>query len=87
MYLIRDSEYTPIFQVEGVVKALEKNPPTLIAWPRKWTKKPEERAVGDNLQILWQFIEANYELQIEFSKPLDYTPYSEGDIEIWRRKN
>lgn len=87
MYLIRDSEYTPIFQVEGVVKALENNPPTLIAWPRKWTKNPKERAVGDNLEILWKFISANYELQIEFSKPLDYTPYSEGDIEIWRRKN
>lgn len=87
MYLIRDSEYTPLFQVEAVVKSLQNDPPNLIAWPRKWTKPAESRVKGDNLEILWQFIATNYELQVEFAKPLDYTEYSEGDIEIWKRKN
>ncbi|MDQ3491208.1 MAG: glycosyltransferase family 39 protein [Acidobacteriota bacterium] len=87
LYVVRDSEYTPRFQVESVVKALENNPPKLIAWPRKWTKPPDSRAAGDNLEILWQFIAKNYELQLEFSKHVDYTEHSEGDIEIWRRKN
>lgn len=86
MYLIRDSEYTPRFQVESVLTGLQKNPPKLIAWPRKWKKTAESRAAGDTLEILWQYIETNYEFQVEFAKPLDYTDYSEGDIEIWKRK-
>lgn len=87
MYLVRDSAYTPRFQVESVVRALANNPPTLIAWPRKWTKPAASRAADDNLEILWQYVASNYELQLEFSRPLDYTEYSEGDIEIWKRKN
>lgn len=86
MYLIRDSDYTPTFQVEAVVKALQNNPPELIAWPRKWTKSADARDPGDHLDLLWQYVATNYELQVEFAKPLDYTENSEGDIEIWKRK-
>ncbi len=87
LYLVRDSEYTPIFQVQSVVKGLEKNPPTYIAWPRKWSKPAGERLQGDNLEPLWQYLQANYEFETEFLKLPDFAPYSEGDIEIWRRKN
>lgn len=86
MYVIRDSGYTPIFQVEAVVKALQKNPPELILWPRKWTKPLESRVAGDNLEVLWRYVAANYQFEVEFGKPLDYTEHSEGDIEIWRRR-
>lgn len=86
MYLLRDSDYSPQFQVDGVLSSLRAHPPEFIAWPRKWTKPAGERLPGDNLNELSQFIHANYEPRIVFDKPLDYTPYSEGDIEIWRRK-
>lgn len=82
MYLIRDSGYTPRFQVDAVIEALKKNPPDTIIWPKKWSKPPELRAADDNLEPLWQFVAANYELQVEFSKPLDYTDYTEGDVQI-----
>jgi hypothetical protein len=87
MYLLRDSEYSPKFQVDGVVRSLKKDPPMFIAWPRKWTKAAEDRAPGDNLEDLCQFVHANYDRYVVFDKPLDYTPNSEGDIEIWKRKD
>jgi hypothetical protein len=86
MYVIRDSGYTPLFQVEEVVRSLQSSPPDLIAWPRKWIKPAGSRSEGDNLEILWQFIASNYELQVEFAKPVDYTEHSEGDVQIWKRK-
>ena len=87
LYLVRDSEYTPAFQVQSVVKGLENNPPKYIAWPRKWSKTAEQRLPGDNLEPLWLYLQANYEFETEFLKLPDFAPYSEGDIEIWRRKN
>jgi hypothetical protein len=32
----------------------------LIIWPRTWSKPQEERAAGDNLDPLWQFISRRY---------------------------
>ncbi|MBK9152676.1 MAG: hypothetical protein IPM25_00325 [Chloracidobacterium sp.] len=86
MYLIRDNGYTPDFQVEAVVRALAENPPKLIIWPRKWSKTAESRAHDDSLEILWQFVQANYEPRLEFSRTSDYHDHSEGDLEIWALK-
>jgi hypothetical protein len=86
LYLVRDNGYTPKFQADSVLAALERNPPEYIVWPRKWEKTAEERLPDDNLDGIWRFVLANYEFQMVFEKPLEYTPNSEGDLEIWRRK-
>lgn len=87
MSLIRDSEYTPRFQVDSVVASLEREPPNLIVWDGKWTKPAESRVAGDNLEPLWQFIVNNYDLAMEYPVLGDHTLSSERDIEIWRRKS
>lgn len=87
MSLIRDSEYTPRFQVDSVVASLEREPPNLIVWDGNWSKAAELRVAGDNLEPLWQFIVTNYDLAMEYPLPGDYTLSSGRDIEIWRRKS
>lgn len=87
MVIVRDSEYTPRFQVDSVVNALAKNPPNIIVWDGKWSKAAEARAVGDNLEPLWEYIESNYELSVEYAVHGDYTVTSERQIQFWRRKN
>ncbi len=86
MYLLRNNDYTPQFQVDSVLRSLQAAPPEYIAWPKKWSKPASERSAADHLEELWQFLQANYESVFVFEKPPDYTPNSEGDIEIWRRK-
>ncbi len=86
MYVIRDNDYSPRFHVDSVLSSLERNPPKLIAWPSKWSKPEQARPPGDHLENLTRFLHANYELSVVFEGPLDYTPYSEGDVEIWRGK-
>lgn len=83
LYVVRDTNYSPDFQVNAVVRALENTPPKYIAWPRKWSKPASERLPGDNLAPLWQFVSTKYKFKLEFDKPLDYNIYGEGDIEIW----
>lgn len=85
MSIMRDSEYTPRFQVEAVVTALEKAPPNLIVWDGNWSKPAESRLEGDNLEILWKFIETNYHLEAEYPVAGDSTLNSSREIEIWRR--
>ncbi len=86
MSLIRDNDYTPKFQVDSVVRSLQSRPPQYIAWPTKWSKAAAEREPGDHLEELWVFLQRSYEPVFVFEKPPDYTPYSEGDIEIWRKR-
>lgn len=86
MYLIRDSEYSPKFQIDGVLSSLEKDPPEIIIWPTKWSKQDEQRAPGDHLGPLWEFIVTNYAPERSFSMASDDTPYTVGDVEVWRRK-
>lgn len=86
MSIMRDSEYTPRFQVEAAVAALEKDPPNLIVWDGNWSKPVESRLKGDNLEILWKFIETNYRLEAEYPVDGDYTLNSSREIEIWKRK-
>lgn len=87
MYLIRDSDYSPKFQIDSVVAALRKNPPRIIVWPKKWGKKREERLPGDHLDPLWQFLITNYQLEKEFLAPPDSYPYTVGDIGVWRHRD
>lgn len=87
MSIMRDSDYTPRFQVDATVTALEREPPNLIVWNGNWTKPAESRVAGDNLDPLWQFIKSNYDLEVEYRVMGNYTPSSSQKIEIWRRKS
>ncbi len=87
IYLVRDSEYTPAFQIESIVAALERNPPNLIIWEGTYSKNPESRKPGDNLEPLWQFISNNYTLKAEFAKDGEYNFQSTRDTEIWKRRS
>ena len=87
IYLVRDSEYTPAFQIESIVAALERNPPNLIVWEGIYSKNPESRKPGDNLEPLWQFISRNYTLKAEFAKDGEYNFQSTRDTEMWERKS
>jgi hypothetical protein len=84
MYLLRDSNYTPVFQVDGTVRALEKSRPQYIVWQGTWSKPAEQRAVGDNLQPLWDFVRNNYEFEVEYIDHGEYTLTSERRIQLWR---
>lgn len=86
MYLIRDSEYSPKIQIDGVLAGLQKNPPDIIVWPTKWTKPAADRLPGDHLEQLQDFLVANYRPEKDFSMASDDTPYTIGSIEVWRRK-
>jgi hypothetical protein len=83
LYLVRDSNYTPPFQVESVVAALERDRPKLIIWNGNWSKRSDERSPGDNLDPLWQFISRNYVLAVEFPEAGEHTMNSFRDVEIW----
>lgn len=84
MYLIRDSEYTPQFQVDSVVKALEEKRPRLIIWPSNWSKPLESRAPDDHLDPLWQFVKDNYSIKHVFARYDNQTRSDNGgDSEVW----
>ncbi|MBC7900405.1 MAG: glycosyltransferase family 39 protein [Saprospiraceae bacterium] len=85
-YLVRDSEYTPYFQVESIVAALEKDPPNLIVWEGTYSKPVGERMPGDNMEPLWQFVSTNYEQIEEFKGAGEFTLTSERDSEVWELK-
>lgn len=85
IYLVRDSEYTPRFQVDSIVTSLEKQPPQYVVWEGQYTKPPDARLPGDNLEPLWQFISTNYERVKEFQEP-GFTLNSDRDIEVWKRR-
>lgn len=85
IYLVRDSEYTPAFQIESIVLALEKSPPNLIIWEGTYSKHSETRKPGDNLEALWQYVSRNYTLRAEFSKDGEYNFQSTRDTEMWVR--
>lgn len=84
MYLLRDSNYTPAFQVDATVRSLETVRPKYIVWQGTWSKRLEERAPGDNLQPLWDFMQANYEFVVEYIDYGEYTLTSERRIQVWR---
>ncbi len=86
-YLVRDNDYTPAFQVNQLMAALETRPPRFIIWHGGWSKEISERKPGDNLDPLWRFVKANYTLKKEFREFGEFTTNSERDIEFWKRQN
>lgn len=86
LYMARDTEYTPRFHVDAVVNALEKRPPRLIIWPAVWSKPANERAPGDNLGPLWDFVLERYERRHIF--PAFDLPIQtiHTDSEVWELK-
>ncbi len=83
LYLMRDSQYTPAFQVNAVLEALQADPPKIIVWNGFWSKAPEQRAEGDNLAPLWAFIQQNYSRQAEFVDHGEFTLESTRRVEMW----
>jgi hypothetical protein len=87
MSLIRDSEYTPQFQIEAVVEDLDENRPRLIIWPGNWSKPLESRAPDDHLDVLWQFVKNNYSMTKVFAGYDNGTRSDNGgSSEIWELK-
>ena len=84
-YLIRDNNYTPPFQVEQLMTALQANTPRIIAWHGGWSKEPQDRFPGDNLAPLWDFIRSNYRLKKEFLEQGEFTVNSRRDIQFWEK--
>ena len=87
LYVVRDSNYTPAFQIDAVMAGLAKDPPRIIVWNGFWSKPPELREPGDNLAPLWEYIQTNYQLAVEFEDFGDYTLNSERSIQFWVRKD
>lgn len=83
LYLVRDSEYTPDFQVNQVVEALKKTDPRIFIWEGKWSKPDNERSHGDNLAPLWNFLNENYSKKAEFIIHGEFTLQSSQQIEMW----
>ncbi len=84
MPLIRDSEYTPAFQIDSVLNGLEQKRPQFIVWPSNWKKPADQRASDDHLEPLWTFVRNNYELKYVWTKT-DESRF--GDEEIWALKH
>jgi hypothetical protein len=85
LYLVRDTNFTPPFQIAELIVSLQKHRPELIIWEGSWSKLPEERAPGDNLAPLWDFVQQNYRLTAEFGDAGDRTKNSVRDSEMWVR--
>ncbi len=83
MYVVRDSEYTPEFQVKATVDSLRAARPRIVVWNGFWSKEPHERAEGDNLAPLWDFIRQNYRREAEFVDYGEFTLESVRRVEMW----
>ena len=87
LYLVRDTNFTPPFQIAELMTSLEQHKPQLIVWEGSWSKSPDERAPGDNLAPLWDFVQRNYRMTAEFMDTGDRTENSVRDIEMWVRRD
>jgi hypothetical protein len=77
--MLRSNDYTPPEHVEQVVKELGAHPPKYILWDGNWSVEPAERRPNDHLGPLYEFLKANYRLNV----PL--TPIYEFKVEVWER--
>ncbi|MGI8469849.1 MAG: hypothetical protein ACR2N3_15520 [Pyrinomonadaceae bacterium] len=77
--LLTDTGYTSPEQVISVVQDLKEKPPKYIFWDGNWDKPPSLRNQGDNLTPIYDFLQANYCLERNF------TAYGGSDFQIWER--
>ncbi len=87
LFNVRDSEYTPKFQVDAVIRSLDNNRPRLIIWPEIWSKPAGSRIAGDNLGPLWQFVQDNYKLKYVFEAYDGPIQTIHGNTEVWELKH
>jgi hypothetical protein len=79
--ILRPSNYTSKEQIAGIVQDLLLHRPRYILWDGSWSKPANERADGDNIAPLYQFLLENYRLRQEL------TPVYEGPTQIWEISN
>lgn len=79
-FQIWDTEITRPEMVAEAVADLRRNPPKYIVWYDQLSKPAEERAPGDHLAPLYEFLITNYE---PFSEPYD----EDISTRLWRRKD
>jgi hypothetical protein len=75
-----DYGYTPPWQVAQAIGNLDRNRPRFILWDGKWSKPEADRAPGDNLAPLYDYLRQHYEFRKAF------TPYSDREMQAWQRK-
>lgn len=78
-YLL-DSGFTPEWMVRLAIENLEQKKPRFIIWDGKFSKEKSERAPGDPLAPLDDYLRENYRLRHEF------TPYNNREMQVWQRK-
>lgn len=81
--MVRDSEFTPAFQIDSIVNALTAKRPRIIIWPKNWSMPTESRAPDDHVGPLWQFVKDNYEIRYVFKRSDDPMQARYGDNEVW----
>ena len=74
-----DNGFTPVWQVEATIRGLEEHKPEFVIWDGKWNKPPEQRAAGDHLAPLYDYLQRHYVLEREF------TDYSNRKMQGWQR--
>lgn len=57
---IRDNAYTRPEQIARIVAELRADPPKYILWDNNWNKPIEQRAPGDNLAPLYDYLTSEY---------------------------
>jgi len=75
--MLRPNNYTSREQVAGVINDLSVHRPRFILWDGSWNKPAVERANGDNIGPLHEFLLKNYRLREELS------PVYEGPTQVW----
>lgn len=77
--MLRNSNYTSADQVKIIIRELDANPPKYILWDGNWSSAASERAPGDHLGPLYEFLTTKYQLRQTLM------PLYEFDIQVWER--
>ena len=78
--MLRDNNYTRREQADLVLKQLSERPPKYILWDGSWSKSQDERAPGDSLGQIFDFLQNNYALRNRLQ------PIYGMQAEVWERK-
>ena len=79
--MLRPNSYTSSEQVASVISDLSIHRPRFILWAGSWNKSADERAVGDNIGPLYEYLLENYRLREELSA------LNEGPTQVWEISN